>query len=140
MGLLRDVALSVLCVLGLAFLGWWLFGRLLRPIPGEGLWAVVPAWGEGGQVEQAVRTLVWLRGMGLLDCPIIIADAGLSSQGREVALRLALRWPEVRLWPAEYLAEQMTPPRQTKEKEVPHGGDNGTAGPGGDGGLHYFSK
>ena len=44
--------------------------------------------------------LVWLRSLGLLSCCVVIADLDLTAQGREVALRLALRWPEVVLWPA----------------------------------------
>lgn len=105
MGLLWDIVLSVLCVLGLAFLGWWLFGRLLRPIPDGAMCAVVPARGEGEHLEQAVRAMIWLRGMGLLNCPVVIADTGLTPQGRELAMKLALRWPDVAVWPAGQLEE-----------------------------------
>ena len=47
-----------------------------------------------------MRAFVWLRSLGLLSCCVVIADLDLTAQGREVALRLALRWPEVVLWPA----------------------------------------
>ena len=105
MGLLWDIILSVLCVLGLAFLGWLLFGRLLRPAPDNAMCAVVPARGDGERLEQAVRAMIWLRGLGLLNCPVVLADTGLTPQGRALAMRLALRWPNVIVWPAEHLDE-----------------------------------
>ena len=43
--------------------------------------------------------------MGLLRCPIVIADAGLTPAGWELATRLTARWPEVILWPAGELGE-----------------------------------
>ena len=43
--------------------------------------------------------------MGLLRCPIVIADTGLNPAGWEVAMRLTVRWPEVALWPAEDLGD-----------------------------------
>ena len=80
-----------------------LTGRLLRPIPHSAVYAVIPCRGDGEGMEQTVRALVWLRSLGLLNCPVILMDAGLSPMGRETALRLALRWPDVVLWPAEDL-------------------------------------
>ena len=59
-----------------------------------------PPPGEGEELEQLVRSFLWLRGLGLLRCPIIIADTGLSPAGWELALRLTARWPDVILWPA----------------------------------------
>lgn len=105
MRLLSDIFVALLCGLGLGFLGWLLFGRLLRPIPDRGIRALIPGQGDGDSLEQAVRALIWLRGLGLLDCPIIIADLGLTHEGRELALRLALRWPGVVLWPGSDLAD-----------------------------------
>lgn len=108
MGLTIDVLLTVLCALGLGFLGWWLFGRLLRPVPDRGVRVLIPGRGNGEDLEQAVRSLIWLRGLGLLDCQILIVDVDLTRQGRELALRLALRWPDVVLWPASDLADYIT--------------------------------
>ena len=45
----------------------------------------------------------WLRSLGLLNCPILLADMGLSPEGREIALRLIRRWPDVVLWPVDDL-------------------------------------
>ena len=57
------------------------------------------------KLEQQVRSFLWLRGLGLLRCPIVIADAGLTPAGWELALRLTARWPEVILWPASDLGD-----------------------------------
>ena len=102
---LREVLTALFCAAGLALALWWLVGRLLRPIPRQKLCALVPGRGDGEGLEQSVRAFIWLRSLGLLSCPVVIADAGLTSAGRELALRLALRWPEVVLWPAGALEE-----------------------------------
>lgn len=108
MGTFRDAVLALICILGLAFVGWWLFGLLLRPLPGREAKVVIPGRGEGEELEQQVRSFLWLRGMGLLRCPIVIADVGLTPSGWELALRLAARWPEVILWPAADLGEYVS--------------------------------
>lgn len=108
MGLLTDIFLTALCALGLGFLGWWLFGRLLRPIPDRSVRALIPGRGDGEDLEQAVRAFIWLRSLGLLDCPIVIADVDLTRQGQELAFRLTLRWPEVILWPGSDLADYIS--------------------------------
>ena len=105
MGTFWDILLAVVCAAGLALVGWWLFGLLLRPLPGREAKVVIPGRGEGEDLEQQVRSFLWLRGLGLLRCPIVIADAGLTPAGWELVLRLTARWPEVVLWPAEDLGE-----------------------------------
>ena len=105
MGTFWDILLAVICICGLAFVGWWLFGLLLRPLPGHGAYLVLPGRDEGEGLEQQVRACIWLRGLGLLSCPVVIADAGLTPQGWELALRLTARWPGVVLWPASELGD-----------------------------------
>ena len=105
MGAFWDAALAVICVSGLAFVGWWIFGLLLRPLPGREAKVVISGRGEGEKLEQQVRSFLWLRALGLLRCPIVIADAGLTPAGWELALRLTARWPEVILWPASDLGD-----------------------------------
>ena len=61
MGAFWDTALALLCMLGLAFIGWWLFGLLLRPLPGREAKVVLPGRGEGENLEQLVRSFLWLR-------------------------------------------------------------------------------
>ncbi len=106
--LVRDVLLAAVCAAGLAACAWWLLGRLLRPIPSRGVFAVIPGEGDGGGLEQSVRAFIWLRSLGLLTCPVVIADSSLTPEGREVALRLAARWPDVALWPADHLEDILT--------------------------------
>ena len=112
MGLLIEALLAGLCAAGLAFFAWWLFGRLLRPIPEQRVYALISGRGDGTDLEQSVRAFVWLRSLGLLHCPVLIADVDLTARGRDVALRLAARWPDVILWPADHLAERMDPVSQ----------------------------
>ncbi len=105
MGTFWDILLAVICVCGLAFVGWWLFGLLLRPLPGREAKVIISGRGEGEDLEQQVRSFLWLRGLGLLRCPVVIADVGLTPAGWELALRLTVRWPEVILWPASDLGD-----------------------------------
>ena len=107
MELLLDVLMAGIGALGLAFLAWWMFGRLLRPIPEESFRVVIPGRGEGEGLEQTVRAIIWLRGLGLLNCPVVIANVDLTAEGWELALRLAQRWPGVVLWPMSDLADYM---------------------------------
>lgn len=100
-----DVVLAAVCAAGLAFVGCGLFGLLLRPLPGREARIILTGRGTGERLEQMVRSFIWLRGMGLLRCPIVIVDAGLTPAGWEIAARLTARWPEVFLWPAEELGD-----------------------------------
>ena len=105
MRLLWEGLLTLLSALGLAMLGTLLFGRLLRPAAGPEVFMVVPASGGGDSLERDLRCLMWLRRLGLLRCPVAVADAGLDGGGRELAARCARRWPGVRvLEPAELAA------------------------------------
>ena len=97
MALMMDVLLTALSTLGLGFLLWWLVGRLLRPIAGPCARVVISGRGDGAELEQTVRGFIWLRSLGMLNCPIVIGDAGLTTEGRDIALRLASRWPDVTL-------------------------------------------
>ena len=102
---LWDAALTLLSALGLALLGGLLFGRLICPAAGPGMWIVVPARGAGEGIEHSLRALMWLRGLGLLGGQVAVADLGLTAQGRETALRLVSRWEGAVLWPADRLEE-----------------------------------
>ena len=93
MEMIWDTLLAAVCVLGLAFVAWWLFGRLFRPMPGQGVRVLIPGRGEGEDLEQTLRAFMWLRGLGL------------TPKGWELALRLTARWPGVVLWPASDLPD-----------------------------------
>ncbi|MDD5938069.1 MAG: hypothetical protein PUC36_03550 [Clostridiales bacterium] len=100
-----EVVLSLLAVFGLLGLGWLLFGHVLTPVGGAHACALVRGSGDGEELEQAVKGLLWLRGGGLLRGPVVIADCGLSSAGQAVAAALCCREPGVFLCPAGRLAE-----------------------------------
>lgn len=101
----KDVLLAVLCTAGLLFAALLLYGWLLRPLPKPGVTCVLPGRGSGEHLEQTLRGLVWLRSLGLLRGTILIANIDLTPEGRELALHLAARWPDVALWPAEDLPD-----------------------------------
>lgn len=88
-----DIFAALLAAFGLVCLGWLAFGRMILPVGGEGqqVYAVIPARGDGGGLEQAVSGLLWLRGTGLLRGQVVILDKGLSPQGLAVARQLAER-------------------------------------------------
>ena len=96
MALAAEILLTAACAGGLTALLWWLFGRLLRPIPAQpGQVVFIPGRGMGDGLEQTLRAYIWLRSLGLLRCPVVVADAGLNEQGRALVCRLARRWPQV---------------------------------------------
>lgn len=97
MELLRDVFPAMACVLVMAGGAYLLLGLLVRPgrTDARGVWTVVYASGEGEDLEQRLRALMWLRGLGLQSGRILLVDGGLSARGREVADCLTRRWPVV---------------------------------------------
>lgn len=107
MGYSLEVLTATLCVLGLTGFLWWLLGRLVRPLPGEAACILLLGRGDGAELESSVRGFIWLRSLGVVKVPILIADLGLEPTGREIALRLCARWPGVVLWPAEDLRDYL---------------------------------
>lgn len=107
MALAVDVGLTALSTLGLGFLFWWLVGRLIRPISTSAARIVIPGRGNGEELELTVRGFIWLRSLGMITCPLLIADAGMTPTGRDIAQRLAARWPEVILCPIDRLEETL---------------------------------
>lgn len=51
MGTFWDAALALMCILGLALVGCWLFGLLLRPLPGREAKVILTGRGEGEDLE-----------------------------------------------------------------------------------------
>ena len=88
MGPVTEAILALLCALGAAV--------LLTVIPGRG---------DGDSLEAALRQLAWLRRAGLFRGEAVIWDAGLTPEGRELALHLALRWSWVTCCPRGALEE-----------------------------------
>jgi len=99
--------LALVCMAGLCCIVCLLYGKMLCPHSAHGTSAVV--WGEGAgeELEQQVRSLVWLQECGLLRCTVMIADAGLNEEGWALASRLAGRYPTLRLCSREELKHHM---------------------------------
>ena len=72
--------IGTLAAFGLFCVLWALFGWLL-PGGKEG-WLVYPG-GPGEGELSFVRRYLWLKGMGLINCPLIIMDLGLCDRERE---------------------------------------------------------
>lgn len=86
---------------GLFIFGWLLLGRLLAPIGTKGsVVAVLPASGDGEALEHDLRGLLWLRKSGMACLRVVIADCGLSAEGRELAGLLSRREEDVAFCPA----------------------------------------
>lgn len=97
MGAFWELFGTAMAAAGLAVLLWWQLGRLLRPLPAPGVKILVPAQGDGGQLEQTLRALYWLRGMGLLRGGIVIETEQLTPAGLALAEELARRYPAAEL-------------------------------------------
>ena len=123
---LLQGALALFAALGLVTLAWLAFGHLLLPreVMDGGLYAVLPARGDAETLEQDLRRLLWLRDSGTPRIPIVIADGGLSPQGRRIAQALLSRYSGTVLCPldqlSEYLASGWTPPSVSPEVHSPN--------------------
>lgn len=84
-----------------------LYGRMLLPDSPAGCWAVIWGRGAGEELEQQVRSLMWLHSCGLLRCSVVVADAGLNADGRALAVRLAGRYPALMLCGRKELEQRM---------------------------------
>lgn len=98
-----EVILALLAVVGLFSLGWLVMGRLLTPAGDGETVSLVAGRGDGENLEQSVRGLLWLRGGGLLAGDILIVDCGLTPAGRAVAAALCLREPGIGICPLSQL-------------------------------------
>ena len=97
MGAFLELTGTVLAAAGLAVLLWWQVGQLLRPLPAPGVTIVVSGRGDGEHLEQTLRALYWLRGMGLLRGAIVIETEELTSAGLALAAELTRRYPAAEL-------------------------------------------
>lgn len=98
MHLWQDGLLALLAAIGLASLLWLVVRSLFfsRPRPRGNVIALIPAYGDGAQLEEQVRSLAALgRETGCFSS-ILLADCGLSDEGRQRAAILAAD-PRVRL-------------------------------------------
>ena len=97
MGAFWELFGTAMAAAGLAVLLWWQVGRLLRPVPGRNVQVVISGRGDGEELEQTLRALYWLRGMGLLRGGIVIETEELTPAGRMLAAELVRRYPAAEL-------------------------------------------
>ena len=90
---------------GLLFAVCWVHRKLFLPLAGPGLYAVLMAAGDGSGLEPRVRAYCVLRSWGLLRAPLLLADAGLSAEGRALAAKLCGLDGQIRFCRAEALPE-----------------------------------
>ena len=102
-----ELIWGILAAFGLFSLCCCAKEKLLRPLPDPSARVVIPGWGNGETLEQTVRAFRWLRGRGLLYCPVAILDVGLTEAGRTLAQRLTRRWPEIEVWRGEEAAARL---------------------------------
>ena len=99
-----EILLSLLAVTGLISIGWLCFGRLFTPAGGHQAYTLVPATGDGDDLEQAVNGLLWLRSGELLGGRVVILDCGLTPAGRALAHALCQREAGVEICPLSELS------------------------------------
>lgn len=73
------IILTVLAAFGVLSALWALFGFLL---PGQRGPVMVCLCRSGGKEEAVIRRYRWLRDLGLLHCPLILVDGGLTEEER----------------------------------------------------------
>ena len=96
-----EIVLTVLCLMGLGLLVWCLLGRLVCPVPGQEVLAVLEGQGTEGDWSSSVRALDVAAEPGPAALPGGHRGPG-SGPGRagRWPSGCALRWPVVVLWTA----------------------------------------
>lgn len=96
MQLWQDGLLAMLAAIGLASLMWMAVRAVLfaRPVRRSGVVALIPAKGDGGQVEEQVHTLSLMRSEHGVIGQVLLVDCGLSEEGQSLCRLLARedRW------------------------------------------------
>lgn len=105
MRIIVEIIVAFLAAGGLLALGWFLFGRLLSPVAGENVFAVIPARGAGDRLEHDVSGILWLRAGGMARMTVVIVDDGLDCEGLAVASALLERDSGIRFCRREELEE-----------------------------------
>ena len=108
MSLVLDCLMAFFAAMGFLALLWLAFGRLLTPPPGTAATLVLlPARGDGEELDLAVSHLIWLQGGRMTRFSIVLVDLGLTEQGRARVLTLMERDPTLRCCLPEALPELM---------------------------------
>ena len=78
--------LEALAAIGCVTIVWVTLGWILRPKPVSRVWLVLPLRQDGTELEPALRQIRFLQKTGLLQATILLADCGLTVQGRQAAI------------------------------------------------------
>ena len=92
-----EILFALLACVGLMYICWLLFGRCLRPCNSPKAFTLIPATGTGAELEQTLRGLLWLRQWDLWEGNILIADCGLTEEGKQLAHLLCANTPNTHL-------------------------------------------
>ena len=124
MGTVSDVILALLAAFGIVCAGWWTFGKIVSPVGGVGpIYAVLPASGDGKELEQTVTGLLWLRGNGnIKGVSILVADCGLTPKGQYAVQLLARRMPDLQICTPEEVAQYI----ERRRPGGQHGAESGS--------------
>lgn len=101
MTLAIEFALALLCAALLFCLHRAFFWRFTAPVHNTPVFAVIPAVGDGEDLEQTLRHLQWLRSEKLTRFTILVVDAGLTPQGLDTIRALGNKDPTLLFCPAE---------------------------------------
>jgi len=96
MQLWQDGLVALLAAVGLASLMWAAVRTVLyaKPLKRHGVFALIPAQGNGESLEQQVRALEYLRREQGVFGRILLVDCGLTEEGVQLSRLLAKedRW------------------------------------------------
>ena len=115
--MLLDILLVFLAAAGVALILWCLLGLLLAPVFGRNMVTLCYAEGDGGELEQKIRSYGWLRDGRLTGGRLVIVDCGLTEQGIGRMCLLQERYPWVEYCQRDQLIEYIGAEKSRNPKE-----------------------
>lgn len=92
-----NILLCALCAAGLLTAVWLLAAALLLPVRDNSTYMILLASGNGEALEQQCRAYLLLNTLGAIRRPLLVADEGLTREGRAAAQLLANDHAQIRL-------------------------------------------
>lgn len=100
-----TVLLCALCTVGLLAAVWLIAAALLLPVRDDEVYMVLLAAGDGEQLERQCRTYLLLSSLGAIRRPLLVADCGLTREGRAAAALLVQDHARLQLCTSAELGE-----------------------------------
>lgn len=91
-----QIVVCTLTTAGIILLVWCVVGAFLLPVMSKNITAVYRASGDADDMEQAVRSVSWLRESGFIDIPMEILDYEMSEMARLRARKLEMEYSFVK--------------------------------------------